>query len=191
MLEAMLYGCVSAVSTRVQEHDWSPLSNVDVTWGLPADSTGIAERLNELMANPRARRQIAYRALEFVREYSDARTHAVTILDHMENRSTYGHSPGLLAPEFWDNICSDPVPDMELAQPLAEYTSPHTLVTIVGPEEPEVEEEALVVEEAEEILAPTMALDRIPVPTTDGRWIQFVSGVARAWLDAFGEPRSR
>jgi glycosyltransferase involved in cell wall biosynthesis len=198
MLEAMLYGCVSAVSTRVQEHDWSPLSSADVTWGLPPTPTDIAERLNELMANSRLRRQIAYRAVEFVREYSDARAHAVTILDHLENRDTYGHAPGLLAPEFWDNISGDPVPDMELAQPLAEYTSPHTLVT-VGPEEPDiVEEEA--VEEAEQVLVPATIvpeapvidllqedLTRIPGRSLLLRKIQYRNGKSRAWLAAFGD----
>lgn len=189
MLEAMLYGCVSAVSTRVQEHRWSPLSSVDVTWGLPPSPEGIAERLNELMADPRLQRRIAYRALEFVREYSDARMHATTILDHLENREDYGHAPGLDLPVFWDDVCDDPVPEVVLSQANADYVSPHTTAATIATLEPDERDEDEEEEVAEQFLsaiqpvAPVVATEQL-----DGsRWLRFMNGVARAWLEAFGE----
>jgi hypothetical protein len=195
MLEAMLYGCVSAVSTRVQEHRWSPLSSVDVTWGLPPSADGIADRLNELMADVRLQRRIAYRAIEFVREYSDARAHATTILDHLENREAYGHSPGIYNPSFWDDICDDPVPEMVLAEPQGVYTSIHTPRAAIVSVEPEQDEEL-----EDELAASAITEDRqlnaeLPIlgqawqaaAIGDPRWMRFISGVARAWLEAFGD----
>jgi hypothetical protein len=187
MLEAMLYGCVSAVSTRVQEHRWSPLSQFDVTWGLPPSPEGIAERLNELMADVRLQRRIAYRALEFVREYSDARIHAETILDHLENREAYGHVPGIYNPGFWDSICDDPVPEVRMVERQEVYVSANTArAAMVATAEDDGEEQ----ENLAEIPGPAFALDTLGIPArlngTDGRWIKFISGVARAWLEAFG-----
>ena len=186
MLEAMLYGCVSAVSTNVQEHRWSPLSYADVTWGLPAAPDDIAERLNELMGDHKLQAKIAYRATEFVKEYSDARNHATTILDHLENREAYGHSPGIELPAFWDTVCDDPIPERALAEVLPEYRSIHTPAEPVESIEPEESEPI----EPEEVLEEELVATALQLPTTtrvDGRWIQFVSGVARAWLDAFGD----
>jgi len=186
MLEAMLYGCVSAVSTRVQLHRLSPLANQDVTWGLPNSPAGIAERLNELMANPRLRRQIAFRAIDFVQQYSDARRHAQLLLDHLENPE-FGHTTEIQAPVFWDDICEDPVPEVPLVQ-RTEYISKYTIAATV--EEPD---EATTVEEDEEIIslatAPAHTLAGLGV--ADPRWITFISGVARAWLDAFGDQPQR
>jgi hypothetical protein len=189
MLEAMLYGCVSAVSTRVQEHRWSPLSSVDVTWGLPPSSAGIAERLNELMADPRLQRRIAYRAMEFVREYSDARIHAQTILDHLENRQEYGHAPGIYNPTFWDDVCDDPVPEVRMVDRQEVYVSTNAPGTaMVATAEDDREEQ----EDLAEVLGPELTLsalgvsEQLAVPVTDGRWVKFISGVARAWLEAFG-----
>lgn len=190
MLEAMLYGCVSAVSSRVQEHRWSPLSSADVTWGLPPSPDGIAERLNELMADERLQRRIAYRAVEFVREYSDARAHATTILDHLENREDYGHHPGLDLPVFWDNICDDPVPEVVLAEARSEYVSAHVpsaavSIPIEAEDEPEDEDT-----EPDELVLTEQAISPILTPTTitnDSRWLHFMNGVARAWLEAFGD----
>jgi hypothetical protein len=186
MLEAMLYGCVSAVSTRVQEHRWSPLSQFDVTWGLPPSPEGIAERLNELMADVRLQRRIAYRAMEFVREYSDARIHAETILDHLENREAYGHVPGIYNPGFWDDICDDAVPEVRMVERQDEFVSnnlPATIAAVAAPVEEDEEEELAP--------APAELLSTLGIParlngTTDSRWIKFISGVARAWLEAFG-----
>jgi len=189
MLEAMLYGCVSAVSTRVQEHRWSPLSTVDVTWGLPPSPEGIAERLNELMSDVRLQRRIAFRAIEFVREYSDARVHAETILDHIENREAYGHLPGIYNPGFWDNVCDDPVPEVQMVERQEIYQSRN--IPAVGVIEPELETEEELEEEAQAEIAAmgSEAMLQVlssPQYTQDGRWIKFVSGVARAWLEAFG-----
>jgi hypothetical protein len=190
MLEAMLYGCVSAVSTRVQEHRWSPLSQVDVTWGLPPSSQGIAERLNELMADVRLQRRIAYRAIEFVREYSDARVHAATIMDHLENGLEYGHHPGVVSPSFWDNVCDDPIPEIEMVERQEVFTSRNIPVAALAVvDEPEEDEEELEEEAQAEIAAMgSEALLQVlsSQPTQDGRWMKFVSGVARAWLEAFG-----
>jgi hypothetical protein len=181
----MLYGCVSAVSTRVQEHRWSPLSQVDVTWGLPPSSEGIAERLNELMADVRLQRRIAYRAIEFVREYSDARVHAETILDHLENREAYGHIPGIYNPGFWDNICDDAVPEVILAERQEVFVSTNTPGTAIAVAAENGEEEP------DELAEPTLSLDTLGVSqqlvNSDGRWIKFINGVCRAWLNAFGE----
>ncbi len=195
MLEAMLYGCVSAVSTRVQEHRWSPLSSADVTWGLPPSADGIAERLNELMADVRLQRRIAYRALEFVKEYSDARVHAETILDHLQNRDSYGHTVGIDTPAFWDRICEDPVPEVALAERRDEFVSIHTRVAGVDTgiggagededvEELEEEAQAEIAAIGESALLQVMSA---PPPVQDGRWIKFISGVARAWLEAFDD----
>jgi hypothetical protein len=194
MLEAMLYGCVSAISTRVQQHRWSPLSSDDVTWGLPPSPDGIAERLNELMADVRLQRRIAYRALEFVREYSDARIHAATILDHIENSQTYGHTPGIDSPSFWDTICDDPVPELLLAQPQGVYTSTHSRIAVAATADgfdTDEEEETIEAEELEQELETTAALalgsGTLGIPTPlDSRMIRFISGVARAWLEAYG-----
>lgn len=190
MLEAMLYGCVSAVSARVQEHRWSPLSQVDVTWGLPPSSEGIAERLNELMADVRLQRRIAYRAIEFVREYSDARVHAETILDHLENREAYGHIPGIYNPGFWDSICDDAVPEVILAERQDEFISanvPSVAPIAIGPREDSEEE---LDEEAQEEIAGMKGealLQVLSAPIQrDGRWIKFINGVCRAWLEVFG-----
>jgi hypothetical protein len=186
MLEAMLYGCVSAVSTRVQEHRLSPLANQDVTWGLPTNAAGIAERLNELMADQRQRRQIAYRAIGFVQEYSDARRHAQTLLDHLEDPS-YEHAPNARLPMFWDTVCDDPIPEVPLAE-LTEYQSKYTAAAIEPDEtEEETDETALA------IVAQRQPDAELPVfgqiGQGDSRWITFISGVARAWLDAFGDQR--
>jgi hypothetical protein len=186
MLEAMLYGCVSAVSTRVQEHRWSPLSSVDVTWGLPPSPAGIAERLNELMADPRLQRRIAFRAMEFVREYSDARTHAETILDHLQNREAYGHLPGIYSPTFWDNVCDDPVPEVAMVERQEVYVSANTQRADIGETIEDSEEEQDLVTE---VPGPVLSLDTLGVSeqlVEDGKWIKFISGVARAWLEAFG-----
>lgn len=192
MLEAMLYGCVSAVSTRVQEHRWSPLSSVDVTWGLPPSPDGIAERLNELMADDKLQRRIAYRAVDFVREYSDARIHATTILDHLENREAYGHTPGIYSPSFWDTVCDDPAPEVTLVERQEEYVSPHTAATIaVGatpePEDEEEEEELAITPTPTPTEIPQLPSQPMPGMTDNLRWIKYQNGVARAWLEAYGD----
>jgi mannitol/fructose-specific phosphotransferase system IIA component (Ntr-type) len=139
------------------------------------------------MADTRLQARIAYRALEFVQEYSDARVHAETILDHIQNREAYGHTPGIVLPSFWDTVCDDPVPEVILSERQDEYVSKNTAAVAVlgaGVDEEELDEEA-----QEEIAAMgNEALLQVlssPPSTPDGRWIKFISGVARAWLEAF------
>lgn len=188
MLEAMLYGCVSAVSTNIQEHGWSPLSGQDVTWGLPADPEGIAERLNELMGNQRLRRQIAFRAIDFVREYSDARAHATMLLDHIDNAETYGHAPNLDECRFWDTVCDDEVPVQKLAQ-LSEYVSIHAASTEeeAGSGDAELHLQSDEDEDTEDEAEPTVEHDNLRrINQTSGGWQRFISKVALAWLEEFG-----
>jgi hypothetical protein len=125
--------------------------------------------------------------MEFVREYSDARAHAQTILDHLENREEYGHFPGVYNPTFWDNVCDDPVPEVVMVERQEVYVSANTprpgdTATI----EDDGEEQ----EDIAEVPGPVLSLDTLGISEqlvqTDGRWVKFISGVARAWLEAFG-----
>lgn len=197
MFEAMVYGCLSIVHEKVDSHPWSPLAGQDITWTVPSDPQGIAERVNEIMRKPKTRARIAQRALDFVSEYSDARALAYMVLEFLD-------ADLIKDPEhpatFYDNICTDEVPIYEYTQyELKPYVSKY------APKPATIEEEA---PEQEELVAELATTDSIgsdvgdivrhlavsngqvalPTGPADGvRWIRFMTGVARAWVEAFGD----
>jgi glycosyltransferase involved in cell wall biosynthesis len=181
MFEAMVYGCVSIVHEKVDQHRWSPLAGQDIAWTVPSDPEGIAERVNEILRKPRTRARIAQRALEFVTEYSDARQLAYMILEFVEADLT--KDPEHPA-TFYDNVCEDPVS-------VYDFTT-YELKPYVSKNLPKKEEPVLVVAEIEE---EEVSLATISEPVVNGqvhqqddtRWIRFITGVARAWVEVFGD----
>jgi hypothetical protein len=186
MFEAMVYGCLSIVHERVDSHPWSPLAGQEITWTVPSDPKGIAERVNEILRKPKTRARITQRALDFVTEYSDARALAYMVLEFVE-------ADLLRDPEhpaiFYDNICADPVPVYDYTSyEIKPYVSKHAPKKSIIEEPVEevlpVEEIALAVPEENGVLSLPIAQ---LVNGRDGRWMKFITGVARAWIEAFSD----
>jgi hypothetical protein len=184
MFEAMVYGCVSVVHEKVDSHRWSPLAGQDIVWTVPSDPAGIAERVNELLRKPKLRGRIAKRALEFVTEYSDAKTLANMVLEFA------GADLGVKDPTnpciFYDNICEDAVPIHDFTTyELKPYVSKYAPKP--REEEPVLEEAAVLEEEMAMLTASNGIVHVDPTALTGDRWIRFMTGVARAWIEAFGD----
>jgi len=180
MFEAMVYGCLSIVHEKVDTHRWSPLAGQDITWTVPSDPKGIAERVNEIMRKPRLRARIAGRALDFVREYSDARSLAYMILDFLD-ADLVSQQPAT----FYDNICDDPVPEHDDSVfELKPYVSKYAPKPEVEPVEEAVEEELILASAVETI--DQLANGKVS-ELGSVRFIRFLVGAARALIENYGD----
>jgi glycosyltransferase involved in cell wall biosynthesis len=178
MLEAMLYGCTSVVHQVVDQHRWSPLAGQEVVWTVPSEPDGIADKVNEILRKPKTRARLASRALDFVVEYSDARKHAHMLLDYLGADLPKTDS----RPVFYDYVCEDPIPVHDpTVYELKPYVSKHAPKPVVEePEEPIIHAVPL------ELVEPAIQMVQ-RMNGKDPRWMQFVTRVARAWVEIFDD----